>query len=412
VGRQIFCLFLIRKKNMSKQYTISDLISSLPGKFHDASTNKFAGSIYEKIDEALRNILLEVDLKELQKKYDLVNAVYDDIDTYLAPDDINGDRIISIRPTYSDTVDRFSKTSEEDIALNNTDYTFSVDYLNGLKYLNINLDSDSQKKLLINSFDSLLGITNDNSDIEGGFSLDNFETIASDYSLKFNINSTQVSKPTTRTVNYQIDGVFDFSPYFNGGSFFVWIKLPKSINSNDTPVQSIKLKVFGANDLQYYTLTANTPHNFSKFIPGYQLVRFDLYNNPFPEQTYFFTFIFNVDNTKIDSTSYINIDEFVVRSGVKYSIKYYSNCYLIDADTGELKDYPTKDSDVIMLGKDSINVILYELCKLLAQELQGEDSKIDLPFFEKESNDAIKKYKLKYPTENKAKRSNYYRFRK
>jgi hypothetical protein len=48
---------------------------------------------------------------------------------------------------------------------------------------------------------------------------------------------------------------------------------------------------------------------------------------------------------------------------------------------------PTADNDVVLLEKDSVNLLLYELCELVAQELQGEDSSFDLKYWQNKNKE-------------------------
>jgi hypothetical protein len=49
---------------------------------------------------------------------------------------MNGDRVLTIRPFKDSSLrDKFRKTSEEEVVLSKEDYTFSVNFDNGFKYI-------------------------------------------------------------------------------------------------------------------------------------------------------------------------------------------------------------------------------------------------------------------------------------
>ncbi len=99
----------------------------------------------------------------------------------------------------------------------------------------------------------------------------------------------------------------------------------------------------------------------------------------------------------------------VLNTGVSYVISYYSVNLFKDSETDALKDKPTSLDDIILLEKDTLNVLLYELAELVAQEMQGEDSSFDLKYWQIKKKNVWDQYGRRYPSEAKPKQQKYYR---
>ena len=391
------------------QYLVSDLINSIQGKMHDQTTNKLVGNIYDKIDDAVRNILMFVDLKEAKRYVPLETALYADVNRYLCPNDINGDRVLTIRPISNAYIaNKFRKTSEEEVVLGKEDYTFAVNYDSGAKFLQINRDVTTQMELL-NEMDSLtlngaVSISGDTSELAE----DTTNFVSSEASVRFKMNTGGTSGIL------DVDGfqAVDLTAYSDEGAVFALVDLP-SINTGTTPITSITLRV-GQDISNYREVTVTRPHDSNRFRAGLNMVRFDLrkatnvVGSPTYTGTDYLRLIFTAA-TPLPEAIYINVDQITVRKGTSYELGYYSINLFKDYTTGELKDKPTADNDIVLLEKDSINLIIYETMEIIAQEMQGEDSVVDLKYFQGKNKAIRDQYKLKYPSETKKKTTFYYR---
>lgn len=388
-------------------YTVSDLKSSIEPKLHDQSLNKMAGSFYDKIDESVRNMLLALDIRELKRYVDVQNAVYDDVHTYVAPDDINGDRAVTIRPIQGGILrDKVYKSQEEEMTLSGNTNLFAFDYVNGIKTLKLQANVASASTL-INEADDLTA-NGTWSIISGASSLqqDKVQFISSSASVRFTL-----SAGTTASIDVTNFTAVDLTNFANDGSLFAWLYLPADTISNVTPVSSIQLR-WGQTSSNYKAITVTRAHDASVFKVGWNLVRFD-YNqsgstgSPTDTDVRYMRFIFTY--TAISGGIVARIDQVTARQGAKWELGYYSNAMFKDATTGALKDKPTADTDIILLEKDSFNVLFHDLSEVLAQEIQGEDAAFDVKYWQNKKKDSYEQYKLKYPSEAKAKKSSYYR---
>lgn len=104
-------------------------------------------------------------------------------------------------------------------------------------------------------------------------------------------------------------------------------------------------------------------------------------------------------------------DPGATEDNVTYIIGFYSiNIFKTLVDTEYvLVDKPVSLDDIVLLEKDSINVLAYELAELIAQELQGEDSSFDLKYWQIKKKNVWDMYGRRYPSEAKPKQVRYYR---
>lgn len=388
------------------QYLVSDLMSALEGKIHDQSLNKIQGNIHDKIDEAARNILLAFDLKETKRYIPLQTAVYPDVSTYVAPDNMKGESILTIRKLelgQSSVRTRFTRSSSEEIVLGKQDYMFAVDFNNGIKTLQLNVD-DTADFALLNEFDSLTA----NGTVTVGGTASNPEIDVNTFvSTGASVRAKLALAGTSGTVIITGMTTVDISDY---ESLFAWVNLPAS-NNNKTPITEVKLR-FGTDASNYYELSATKAHDSNQLKPGLNLLRLDLASRTqtglpsLSSISYLrYEFIYPAQAADI----YVNIDQLTARDGAQYEIGFYSDLLFKDSDTGELKDKPTKDNDILLLEKDSVNLLLYELCEIVAQEIQGEDSSFDVKYWQGRNKETRQQYGLRYPSEAKKKKQVYYR---
>lgn len=391
------------------QYLVSDLMSALEGKIHDQSLNKLQGNVHDKIDEAARNILLAFDLKETKRYVPLTTAIYPDVSRYVAPDNMKGESLLTLRRVELNTNSprtRITRRSAEEVVLGKEDYDVAVDFNNGIKTLELNIE-DTTDFLILNELDSLTvngAVTA--SGTASDLSVDTNNFISSDASVRAKLAAAGGSGIITVTGMTAVD----ISTY---QSLFAWLNLP-ILTNNTTQVTAINLR-FGTDASNYFEVTATKPHDSNAFKPGFNLVRYDVSSRTqvgVPVLTSITYLRYEFVHSAQASDSYINIDQTSARNGYQYEIGFYSDLLFKDATTGALKDKPTADNDVVLLEKDSVNLLFYELCELVAQELQGEDSSFDLKYWQNKNKEVRTEYGLRYPSEAKKKQVRYYRMPK
>lgn len=110
--------------------------------------------------------------------------------------------------------------------------------------------------------------------------------------------------------------------------------------------------------------------------------------------------------------SNIRVDNILFSLGTAFDIKYYSKS-LFKSSAGTYLTRPTSDDDTVIGDGDLNNIFLYELLKICAHQIEGEDSGFDINFANQQLNgdqgsqDPIQrmglyaKYRSEYPSMSK-----------
>ena len=77
--------------------------------------------------------------------------------------------------------------------------------------------------------------------------------------------------------------------------------------------------------------------------------------------------------------SNIRVDNAVFSMGTVFDIDFYSK-YLFQTSAGSWISKPTADSDVVLIDNDSLAIFLNECLVAMAQQMEGEDSTLDVSF--------------------------------
>jgi len=385
-------------------FTISDVKSAVQRKIHGTSLNKLSG-FYDLCREASANVLAEIDPKETQRIDDVGNGLYDGIYEYASPDDLKGNKIIDLRPqTPRYEYDIFDQRHNRDFDLYKTDQSLSVEYDSALKVLRISKSLSGS--LQAHGMDSL---TDNGTWSAGGgatsLALDTLYKNNGSASLRFNVGVTGGHIENSNFTSLNLTTHDEIS------AFFVRVYLPST-----SGITNMILR-WGNDSSNYWSATATTPH-LASFKVGWQWIRFNWSTaietgTVNPAAIDYFRFI--ITTTVAKNT--IRVDE--IRSALPqiYEVLYYSKYAFRDTTGVTWKDVPTDDSDIVNLDTDSYNIFVYEVCRLVAQEIQGEDSSFDAQFFKQElygdgSDDKpglYKLYKKSNPSEVIKPRSTYYR---
>jgi hypothetical protein len=113
------------------------------------------------------------------------------------------------------------------------------------------------------------------------------------------------------------------------------------------------------------------------------------------------------------ATQGVRVDNIVARLPSPYEIVYYSN-YLFRNTSGTWLERPTAidESDIVNLEIDGLNLLVAEICYLVAQEIQGEDATFDATFWKSKRDEIWETYMRGNKSEAQKRRSSYYRIRR
>lgn len=382
---------------------ISDFKTRLAAKVHGQTLNKVAdvnGLIYE----AAGNVLLRIDPKETMRTAVLNNGLYDQVYDYSAPTDLKGDKIIDITSQSLENqtpANNFHQVYGKEFSLYKDNNTISTRMNSGVKTLNIS------KSLTAGALVSATNSLTDNGTwTAGGNAInliaDTVNKVSGSGSLKFDISA---SGSTAYIENSTLTSV-DLSNYQYAGALFAYVYIPST-----TIITSINLR-WGSSSANYYSSTATTTQENTAFIAGWNLVRFD-YSTATETGTVVDTAIdylrvtFNYDGT---ATTSCRVDNIVARLPSPYAITYYSK-YLFKNTSGTWIEEPSAidDSDIINLDVESYNVLLYETAYLIAQQLGGEDSQVDVDYYKRKRDETWSAYLQSNKTVALKPRASYYR---
>jgi hypothetical protein len=380
-------------------YLISQLKNDLEPKFHDTSLNKLSGNIYDKIFEAARNVLNDMDPQETMRVSNIDNALYDQVYSYVCPTDLKDKKIIAIRPQVnSNASNNFTQTGIEEFDQRKDNNSLAFEYDDGIK--TIKLSKALTAGATINDCEST---TANGTWAAGGqaasLETDNFNYVTGGGSLRFNVTSGD----TTGYIENSTMTSLDLTDYKNVGALFVWVYLPGTATN-------VILR-WGSDSSNYYSSTVTTSSDSTAFKVGWNLLRFD-WSGATTTGTPTDTAIdyIRVTITKASGTTLTacRVDSIVARLGSIYEIVYYSK-YLFRTTAGTWIEAPTDDTDIINLDTTSYNVLLYEVAYNIAQELQGEDSSFDISFFANKKKEAWDNYKNNNKSQQQKPRNTYYR---
>lgn len=378
--------------------TISDIKSRIASKIHGHNIDNVS-DFFGLCLEAAGNVLNATDPKETRRVAQITNALYDQVYDYIAPTDLKDEAICDIRVQGERTFDNnFSQFGNEEFDIRKTNQSIAVRVNSGVKTLRISKSLEAG--LVLDTADS---VTANGTWAAGGnattLSADTFNKVSGSASLKFNISA---SGSTAYLENSTLTAV-DLSSVKDAGAVFVWAYIPSSA------VTSVNLR-WGSSSADYYSVTVTSTQDNTAFIVGWNLLRFDWVGltptgTPVDTAIDYARVTFAYDGTAVTSC---RIDNIIAKQGFIYEIDYYSS-YLFRTTGGTWIEKPTLDIDIVNLGTTSVNLFIYELGELIAQELSGEDSSFDVQYWTNKKKEEWQKYTGSNKSDRMKRQSTYYR---
>lgn len=382
-------------------YSISDLKNDATNHLHGTTLNKLP-DVNGLIFEAARNVLSKIDPRETKKISPLENAIYDDVYDYAIPADLKGNKIVDIRPLEGQEIsDEIFQvyTAEFNQYKSSSEGLFAIKDNNGVKSIQISKDLSSG--VTVHTMDSYDGNgTWVGTNAATGITTDSFNKLAGSGSVRFGIDS---SSATATLTNSSFTAV-DLSTFEDTGSVFLWVYF-----SDATPVTSVKLKWGSAYDSYWHT-TVTTNQEGSAFYTGWNLLRFNwdganVVSTPNSSSIAYLQVEIAYDGTEVST---VRLDNIVARISTMFEIEYYSK-YLFKTSAGVWIEKPSDDTDIINLDTEAYNLILYEFLLLVAQVVQGEDSRFDYDYFKEKRKEVWDTYMATNKSEALKPQSTYYR---
>lgn len=369
---------------MSNFYTLFNLKQDLDANLHGGGVSQLQ-NFYNTVDKGRRAMISKIRPEELIRKEYLEQAMYPNIDRYSVPDDMKYDDMIELNLLAGyrnvDTLNQplmlvYRRRYGE--KRRNSSNIVNIGYENGVKYARIfnpnrnpsdgsGTSTGCQFKLIHNC-DSL----SDNGSWNVGGNVvnlkeDQLNHVLGNGSFSFDIDG---SSTTGFLENFTLTS-FTLADFLQKGATFAWldIPLPKDLLSVKMTMGSDTGNLL--NDL--YESTVNQPHDNNEFNSGWNLLKFMLNNlttvgTPDPSALAYIRFDFVTTGNPIPN---LHLDTIVARIGEVYEVTYNSSWCFMDAQTKQIKKFPTANSDIIIAEEDTYNILLLETTLAAQKEIYG-----------------------------------------
>jgi hypothetical protein len=377
------------------------------------------------IVQATENMLGTIKPKELSRRVVIENALYDQVNQYTCPDDLDTNKIMqwyrlrnySQIGSFYNPMKQVSNIQFDQSSMNcDAQNVFAIEYQSSKKFLKVsdfttgggwgnnatNAGGDNRNNtgLTIHEMNDLT--SNGTWNVGGNLVnlvTDNLSYVTGRGSIRFDLNTSS----NTGTMTSVGMTAVDLSEYLNVGKIFTWLYVP-----NLNQIVTITLNMYSS-PTDYYSITVNSPHDTDTFQVELNLLGFEMdqstmntVGTPNPANINQIEFVFVVNNTLLMDS--MRLDNIVARKGHVYGLQYISNQIFKDAVSGQMKWRPTADTDIIITEYDTYQVLLACCTMVFAMELLNGAgiavirNKIINPYLNMQ-NAAIMEYKKRHKEE-------------
>jgi len=394
-------------------FTVSQLVSDASRRISPANPSD-SRDILGATGDAARRLLADITPKDLSRRVELENALYDQVYRFTCPEDLDSKNIMQwYRLSKDHNTDTFfhpmrqvtNRRFDQDKPWNRD--MFTIEYQSGIKFIKVSNFNGNTPGMTIHKMESIT--ENGTWNVFGNvvnLTTDNLTYVAGNGSLRMDINT---SSNTGGIDNFTLTPV-DITEYFTVGKVFTWVYVP-----NLNQIQTITLDLFSAVG-DYYSITVNSPHDTNQFQLGWNLVGFPLdtrfmttNGTPNPANINQIKITFVTNGTLLMES--VRLDNLVLRKGAVYGIQYASDYMFHDAQTGIWKAIPTDPSDIIHVDDEIYNVLVSQLAVVIGQELfTGKSAADDIGRLEKWLDRDTKEYKKRNKEEFIEEQQQFYNF--
>lgn len=327
-------------------YRISDLKNDLAGKLHGTNLDKLS-NVYGLIENAVREVLNDVDLEETRRKSELP-FVYLDNPLLALPQDLKKKKFVRININGEDDFKLVLTNTK-----NNQNENIDIKYYNGFKAMEVSGIEVPQGLQLID-FDDINHIT--------GVNITNIQRDKYDYIQ--GLGSVSFDQIESGIFNIKISDLsLDLLGHTDQSSFYMFIKVPPRGNLTNYTI------VAGTDDSNYFTVTTTRTVYGTGFIEGWNLIKLDwrdaVYTGtPNPSSIHFIKCLFgDVSGLRLNGWK---VDAITSNLQSISDIEYYSSYMFINED-GILSPRITSDLTALVVN-EGYDLILYKLCQLATQQ--------------------------------------------
>lgn len=385
-------------------YTVGDLIQNVDRKLHGGGTSQ-TQDFYGALDEARRIMVTEISPRELVTSEIIESAFYDNVHKYTVPADLKFKQVIDMSLLSSrnnfDTLERplkqiYSKKLQSDRHPRNL---FDVKYDKGVKYMDIGDLNLRKTNLVIDKMNKVQGWSVGGNIVN--LQEDHLNYISGTGSLSAEINDSATEGVIQKTTLPSLD-VFEF---LKTGAVFVWVYMPKTI-------ESVTLRL-GSDSTNFYHNVVNQAHNNIEFIEGWNLLKFDF---PKMQSTGMvnprsITFV-EIEVKSTIPVKTIRFDNIICQVGQVVKVDYNSNIMFRDVQTGAKKLRATSNTDLVMLEEDAFQILMLQLALIIQKEAYSNNggAQSDINDIAPELYRAYERYKNENPSEHLFAEDSYWNF--
>jgi hypothetical protein len=233
--------------------------------------------------------------------------------------------------------------------------------------------------------------------------INSYNYISPNASIEFDISSVG---GTTAGIYADNFGTKDLSEYINSdGAVFVNVRLTSATN-----VTNLKLRL-GTSSGAYHEFTANTQNDGTVFQNGWNTVRFSMLSPtttgaPDTSDIQYVAIYMTKTAGKVSEQGYL-INGMTAKRGKHHNIHYYTKYGWKDV-SGAYKQNSTTSTDYILADEDEYDIFVAKARMLSAIELDFPE--VNVARLGKQYSDAVERYKILNPSEEKTIISSYYRY--
>lgn len=384
---------------------ITTLKGELVGLLHGTTLNQVQG-LNGIINRAARQILLDIDPQETKRTVQITNPLYDQVYDYAVPTDLKGNRVIDIKPQVQRTLrDRFSQQYNQDFDIYKN-YTltngFTINFNGAAKTIKIDA-RNLNTGLTINEADSPTSNgTWTGSGTASDLTQETVNFAAGSGAIKFNLSNAG----TVGYLENSTMSAIDMTAHENVSSIFYYVYIPTASAFTSFTIR------WGSDSSNYWEGTSTTCQDGTSFQNGWNLLKVDWVNatktgTPDVTAVNYVRVAFTYDGT---TQTGCELDNIVSRKGVIFNIEYYSKYLFRDSSTNAFQETVTDDSNIINLDTETVNLLLYQVAYLIAQQMQGSDAlRFDAQYWANLYQEDLKRYKGLYKSEVQKPQTKYYR---
>lgn len=390
-------------------WTLDNIEQEMQAFLHGTTLNQIV-NILGLFNRAARRIVEAVDPQETKVVVQF-GKVYNGVFDYPCPVDLKGNRVIDFYPAANRTLqDDYAQGYNKEFNLwknYTTKQSFTPRYSNGNRILQINATNLVQG-VQINAADAV----SDNGTWVAGTNVQNLQTSNLYYtqgvsgSVAFTLAQTGVQS-TAVISNSTFNPSNLTQNYFDNDDEFFQIYLP-----NASGIVSVDYQL-GTNSGNYYDSgSVTTTYQGTSFQNGWNLIKVPLTSmtkNGAPNNASigFIKLSITYNGTQQNG---VCINQFYSRTGIIFTIEYYSKYLFRDATTGVFQEKATDSSNIVNLDTDGVSMFIWAAFALAAQQQQGLNAMFaDGPSAEERFQDSLTTYKAKYKGEVTKPQSSYYR---